>query len=108
VPVGHRVGVDHRHRIDVRSCCEEQVDRPAQRAALAGGVGLLSLHHADTTRCGDRRGLVGAVVGDDDDFVATARVVLVAERSEAPRDVVGLVVRGNEDDDAEVSVRRLA
>ena len=100
VRLGHRVGIHHHHGVDVGTGREQLVDRPSQRPALPSGGGLVPMQHGGAARGSNRSGVVTAVVGDHDDLVQLARVVLLPQRRHASFDVRLLVVRRHEYDGA--------
>ncbi len=100
IGIRHRVGVDDHERVERRVLGEQQIHRPAKRLSLAAGVRSLADEHACTGGGRDRRGLVRAVVGHDDDLVALARNGLREQGRDGPADRKRLVVRRYEDDRA--------
>ena len=105
VRLGHRVGIHHHHGVDVGTGRKQLVDRPSQRPALPSGGGLVPVQHGGAARGSDRGGVVTAVVGDHDDLVQLARVVLLPQRRHASFDVRLLVVRRHEYDEHEARRR---
>ncbi|KGQ02302.1 hypothetical protein BBAD15_g12489 [Beauveria bassiana D1-5] len=100
------VGVDHRDRV------RETVGRAArdavlQRIPLAAMLVVVAFDHFGARGARQRRRIVGAIVGDDDDAVVLARPVDGRQAAHRALDHRGLVVRRHQDVEAHVAPLRL-
>ncbi len=92
----HGVRVDHGHRIGP-PLGDDRLERVRQREPLAAALRVRALQNARTRRPGAGGRVVRAVVGDDENLEAVARVVDRIQALDRAGDPSGFVVRWNDD-----------